>query len=93
MAQHDEAITCFDKVLKIKPNNTTALYKASSLVKQGKVKTSLEILKHTIKIDHSFKYKAKFDADLEHIKTNNDSKNSFYEGMALRHLNVKNYRL
>ncbi len=75
LAQYDEAITCFDKVLKLKPNNTTALYnKASSLVKQGRVENSLEILKHTIKIDHSFKYKAKFDVDFEHIKTNNDFK-------------------
>jgi len=75
LAQYDEAITCFDKVLKIKPNSTTALYnKASSLVKQGKVKDGLEILKYTIKLDHSFKYKAKFDVDFEHTKANNDFK-------------------
>jgi tetratricopeptide (TPR) repeat protein len=75
LAQYDEAITCFDKVLKIKPDNTTALYnKASSLVRQGNIESGLEILKHTIKVDHSFKYKAKFDVDFEHIKTNNDFK-------------------
>jgi len=75
LAQYDKAIMCFDKVLKIRPDNTTALYnKASSLIKQGKVESSFEILRHTIKIDHSFKYKAKFDVDFEHVKTNNDFK-------------------
>jgi hypothetical protein len=48
--------------------------KASSLVRQGNIESGLEILKHTIKVDHSFKYKAKFDVDFEHIKTNNDFK-------------------
>jgi tetratricopeptide (TPR) repeat protein len=75
LASYDEAIACFDKVLKTKPNNTTTLYnKASSLVKQGKVKEGLEILEYTIKLDHVFKYKAKYDVDFEHIKTNSDFK-------------------
>lgn len=75
LAQYDEAIACFDRVLEIKPDNTTALYnKASSLVKHGKAKEGLEILKHTIRIDHSFKHKALADVDFEHIKTNNDFK-------------------
>ncbi len=75
LARYDEVITCFDDVLKIKSNNTTALYnKSSSLAKQGNIKDSLDVLKHTIKLDHSFKYKAKFDIDFEHIKTNNDFK-------------------
>lgn len=75
LAAYDKAITCFDNALKIKPNNVIALYnKASSLIKQGKVKEGLEVLEHTIKLDYSFKYKAKFDVDFEHIKTNNDFK-------------------
>ena len=75
LSEYDKAITCFDTVLKIKPNNVIALYnKASSLVKQGKTKDGLEVLEHTIKLDHSFKYKAKFDVDFEHIKMNNDFK-------------------
>lgn len=75
LASYDNAIACFDIVLKTKPNNVIALYnKASSLIKQGKVNDGLEVLEHTIKIDYSFKYKAKFDVDFEHIKTNNDFK-------------------
>ncbi|MBM2852164.1 MAG: hypothetical protein HW420_711 [Candidatus Nitrosotenuis sp.] len=75
LAAYDKAITCFDNALKIKPNNVIALYnKASSLIKQGKVKDGLEVLERTIKLDYSFKYKAKFDVDFEHIKTNNDFK-------------------
>jgi tetratricopeptide (TPR) repeat protein len=72
LAEYDNAITCFDGALKIKPDNVIALYnKASSLIKQDKVKDSLEVLEHTIKLDYSFKYKARFDVDFEHIKTNN----------------------
>jgi tetratricopeptide (TPR) repeat protein len=75
LSAYDKAITCFDIVLKTKPNNAIALYnKASSLAKQGKVKDGLEVLEHAVKIDYSFKYKAKLDVDFEHIKTNNDFK-------------------
>ena len=75
LAVYDKAVTCFDNVLKTKPNNVIARYnKASSLVKQGKIKDGLEVLERTIKLDYSFKYKAKFDVDFDHIKTNNDFK-------------------
>ena len=75
LSRYHEAITCFDYILKIKPNSTIALYnKSSSLAKQGNIKDSLDVLEQTIKMDHSFKYKAKFDVDFEHIKTNNDFK-------------------
>lgn len=75
LAKYDDAIACFDEVLKIKPDNATALYnKASSLVKQGRTENGFEILRYTIKTDHSFKYKARFDVDFEHVKANNDFK-------------------
>ena len=75
LARYGEAIACFDEVLKIKSDNTTALYnKASSLAKQGRTDESLDILGRAIRLDHSFKYKAKFDIDFEHIRTNSDFK-------------------
>ena len=56
-----------------KPQNTTALYnKASSLVKLGKIDEGLEILKSVIKLDFSFKAKAKFDVDFMNIQKNNE---------------------
>ena len=66
---------CFDKVLKVKPKNTTALYnKASSFVKSGKTKQGLEILSEVTKIDFSFKAKAKFDLDFEEVRKLNEFK-------------------
>ena len=52
-----------------KPRNTIAIYnKASSLVKKGNTEQGLHLLAHIIKIDYSFKYKAKFDIDFQHLK-------------------------
>ncbi|QUC65552.1 hypothetical protein NsoK4_04770 [Nitrosopumilus sp. K4] len=65
----DVAIRCFDMVLDSKPNNTTALYnKASSLVKSGRFDEGLGLLSDVIQLDASFKEKAKFDVDFQHIK-------------------------
>jgi tetratricopeptide (TPR) repeat protein len=70
---YDSAISCYDKILKIKPDNTIALYnKASSLVRQGKIGEGLQVLQKTIGLDYSYKYKARFDIDFEHIRKNND---------------------
>lgn len=73
LQRYDEAIVCYDAVLQKKPDNTIALYnKASSLVRQNKIKDGLEILEKVIKLDFSFKYKARFDIDFEHIQKDND---------------------
>jgi len=75
ISQYDIALQCYDIVLKEKPQNTTALYnKASSLVKSGKTKDGLEILSQVIKLDFSFKAKAKFDIDFEEIQHLNEFK-------------------
>ena len=75
LARYDEAIACFDVVLKTNPNNTIALYNmASSLIKHGKTSEGLKILERTIKIDYSFKYKAKLDIDFQHILLDNNFK-------------------
>jgi len=73
LKQYDDAIQCFDDVLEEKPKNTTAIYnKISSLIKKGEIKQGIDLLSELVKIDYSFKYKAKFDIDFQHIKTNND---------------------
>lgn len=75
LEKYDSAIACYDKILQTKPNNAIALYnKASSLVRQNKVGEGFEVLQKTIKIDYSYKYKARFDIDFAHLQKNNDFK-------------------
>ena len=75
IAQYEIALKCYDEVLNEKPQNTTALYnKASSLIKYGRTKEGLEILSQVIKLDFSFKAKAKFDIDFEEIQHLNEFK-------------------
>ena len=75
IGQYNIAIDCFDKVLKVKPKNTTALYnKASSLIRSGKIQNGLTILSDVVKLDFSFKAKAKFDIDFEEIRKLNEFK-------------------
>ena len=72
LKEYEISIKCNNKVLKIKPHNTTALYnKASSLVKSNKMEEGLGILAEAIKLDSSFKPKAKFDIDFEDIRKTN----------------------
>ena len=75
LKEYEISIKCNDKVLKIKPHNTTALYnKASALVKSNKIEEGLSILAEAIKLDSSFKPKAKFDIDFEDIRKTNGFK-------------------
>lgn len=75
LERYDSAITCYDAILKIKPNNTIALYnKASSLVRHDKIAEGLKILKKTIELDYSYKYKARADVDFAHLNKNNEFK-------------------
>ena len=75
LGQYDIALECYDLVLKVKPQNTTALYnKASSLIKSNKINEGLEILSQVIKLDYSFKAKAKFDVDFEEVQMLNEFK-------------------
>ena len=62
-------------VLKIDPKSTIALYnKASSLVRLERIGEGLQILGDVIKMDFSFKAKAKFDIDFADIQKNNEFK-------------------
>ena len=75
IGQYEIALKCYDEVLNEKPQNTTALYnKASSLIKSDKTKEGLKILSQVIKLDFSFKAKAKFDIDFEEIQHLNEFK-------------------
>ncbi len=75
LEKYDSAISCYNTILQTNPNNTIALYnKASSLIRQDRIGEGLELLKETIKIDYSYKYKARFDIDFVHLQKNNDFK-------------------
>ena len=75
LGQVDTALDCYDKVLKEKPNNPTALYnKASSLIKSGRIQEGIQILSKVIKLDFTFKEKAKFDIEFEGIRKLNEFK-------------------
>ncbi|MFY9300535.1 MAG: tetratricopeptide repeat protein [Candidatus Nitrosotenuis sp.] len=69
LQRYDDAILCYDAVLRLKPQNPTTLYnKASSLILQNKTAEGFAILEEVIKIDLSYKYKARFDVDFDGIK-------------------------
>lgn len=75
LGQVDVSLDCYEQVLKEKPNNPTTLYnKASSLIKSGRVLEGIEILSKVIKLDFSFKEKAKFDIEFEGIRKLNEFK-------------------
>lgn len=75
IGQYNIAIQCFNKVLDVKPKNTTALYnKASSFIKSGKIQDGIKILSDVVKLDFSYKAKAKFDIDFEEIRKLNEFK-------------------
>lgn len=75
LEKYDSALSCYNAILQTNPNNTIALYnKASSLIRQDKIEDGLEVLKETIKLDYSYKYKARFDIDFAHLQKNNDFK-------------------
>ncbi|KEQ56458.1 TPR repeat domain containing protein [Marine Group I thaumarchaeote SCGC AAA799-B03] len=75
LGQVDVALDCYEQVLKEKPNNPTTLYnKASSLIKSGKIQEGIKILSDVIKIDYSFKEKAKYDIEFEGIRKLNEFK-------------------
>ena len=67
--KYSQAIEQYNKALVQRPNSTTILYnKASSLIRMNRIEEGLEILKEIIKVDFSFKSKAKHDIDFQHIK-------------------------
>ena len=75
IGQYKIAIDCFNKVLDVKPKNTTALYnKASSFIKSGEISNGLALLSDVILLDFSYKEKAKFDIDFEDIRKLNEFK-------------------
>ena len=75
LGQVDVALDCYEQVLKEKPHNPTTLYnKASSLIKSGRIQEDINILSKVIKLDSSFKEKAKFDVEFEGIRKLNEFK-------------------
>ena len=75
IGQYKIAIECFNKVLEKKPKNPTTLYnKASSLIKSGEIQDGIKILSDVIKLDSSFKNKAKSDVDFQEIRKLNEFK-------------------
>jgi tetratricopeptide (TPR) repeat protein len=75
LERYDSAIECYDRILSTRPENTIALYnKASSLIKQNRIAKGLEILQKTIKLDYSYKYKARCDIDFVPLHENSQFK-------------------
>jgi tetratricopeptide (TPR) repeat protein len=75
LEKYDEAISCYDEVLGQKPDNAIALYnKASSLIRQNMTSRGLAALEQAIKLDFSYKVKARFDVDFENMRKNADFK-------------------
>ena len=73
--EYETAIHSYNMALKINHKNTIALYnKASSLVKLGRIDEGLQILSDVVKMDFSFKAKAKFDIDFVDIQKSNEFK-------------------
>ncbi len=73
--EYDTAIECYDRVLREKSKNTTALYnKASSLIKSNRIEEGLRVLEEVIKIDFSYTVKAKCDIDFQEIRKSNEFK-------------------
>lgn len=69
LERYDEAISCYDLVISSRPDSALAKYnKASSAVRAGNAKEGLEMLADAIRIDLSYKYKARADVDFEPIK-------------------------
>lgn len=75
LERYTDAVNCYDLILKQKPESTTTLYfKASSLIKDKKIQSGLEMLRKAVKLNPSLKVKARQDIDFQEIKTNNEFK-------------------
>ena len=75
LKKYSQAIEQYDKALCQRPDSTTILYnKASSLIQINRIEEGLEILKEVIKVDFSYKTKAKHDIDFQHVKHLNEFK-------------------
>jgi tetratricopeptide (TPR) repeat protein len=75
LERYSEAVVCYDIILADKPDSALTLYnKASSLVRHNKISQGLQVLEKAIKIDYSFKYKARSDVDFSSIQKTNEFK-------------------
>ena len=75
MKKYEDALYLYEKALRQKPDSTTILYnKASSLIRLNKIQQGLDILQTIVKIDFSYKAKAKNDVDFQAIKHLNEFK-------------------
>ena len=75
LEKYTDAISCYDTILKQRPESTTTLYfKASSLIKNKDIQSGLEMLRKAVKLNPSLKIKIKQDIDFQEIKTNNEFK-------------------
>jgi tetratricopeptide (TPR) repeat protein len=73
LQKYAEAISCYDEALLQKPGSPTILYnKASSLIRQGNTDEGLDVLERVIKMDFSYKYKARSDIDFDAMQNRPD---------------------
>jgi tetratricopeptide (TPR) repeat protein len=68
---YEKAISCYDKILETHPQHANTLYhKACSKALQNKFDESVDLLEQAIKLDLTFRIKARGDLDFDKIRNN-----------------------
>lgn len=68
---YEKAISCYDKILETYPQHANTLYhKACSKALQNKFDESVDLLEQAIKLDLTFRIKARGDLDFDKIRNN-----------------------
>jgi tetratricopeptide (TPR) repeat protein len=73
LRDYEKAISYYDKILTVRPSHANTLYhKSCSKALQDKFYESLDLLEKAIKLDLTFKVKARGDLDFDKIKNNEE---------------------
>jgi len=71
ICQYENAITCYDQILTVDRNNTKTLYsKSKTILMQGKILDSLNILRKIVDQEPIYKEIIKKDKDFDRLKDN-----------------------
>jgi len=71
ICQYEEAISCFDNILSIQKENSGIMYrKAKTVIKQGNILDSINILKKVVQIDPIYKEIIKKEMEFSSLRDN-----------------------
>ena len=71
ICQYEDAISCFDSILSVQKDNPQILYKkAITVLKQGNVLGSINILRRIVEIDPVYKEIIKKEIEFNRLKEN-----------------------